>query len=404
MAHAVIIPRSEHCISKADISSHALRILKRLQQAGFSAYLVGGSVRDLMLHHTPKDFDIATDAHPEQVRKLFNNSRIIGRRFRLVHIFFGRHIIEVATFRADQSRKRGRNRKHSKHGILLRDNVYGSIEQDVLRRDFTINALYYDNTDATVIDFCQGAADLKQRTLRLIGDPTTRFTEDPVRMLRAVRFAAKLNFSIAPETEQPIAQLSSLIEHISHARLFDEALKLFHHGKSEESFKLLRKYNLFGSLFPLTEQCLNHADIKENVEQFLLTTFHNTDERIQSDKTVNPAFLFAALLWFPVQQRTQAMKKEDTPYVHALDQAMRDVLGEQQHYTAIPRRFTRTIREIWFLQHRFLNRRGKRPLVVFNHPRFRAGYDFLLLRNTIGEVPDELCQWWTEFQERETKP
>lgn len=395
---ATHIPRSEHSISRVNISPNALKVLYRLKDAGYQAHLVGGGVRDLLLGREPKDFDIATDAHPDDVRKLFRNCRLIGRRFRLAHVMFGREVIEVATFRALQQESDEDADQHvDDEGRLLRDNVFGDIEGDAFRRDFTVNALYYNIADFSIIDYTGGLTDIEHGTLRLIGDPDTRFREDPVRMLRAVRFATKLGFRIDPETERPIKELASLLGDIPPARLFDEMMKLFLGGSALANFEMLRHYNLFGQLFPLTEQSLAHEE-----NHFPLTLIAkgmaNTDARIEEGKPVTPAFLFAVFLWQPVRERAAQLEAEGQHPAQAMQHASSQIISEQAAVMATPRRFSLPMRDIWVLQLR-LETRGRRSLRVLSHPRFRAAYDFLLLRAAAGEVPVSLGDWWTEFQE-----
>jgi poly(A) polymerase len=399
-----VISRSEHPISRANISPNALKVLYRLKDAGYQGHLVGGGVRDLLLGREPKDFDIATDAHPDDVRRLFGNCRLIGRRFRLAHVLFGQEVIEVATFRAlhEGKEEEGAARHVDDEGRIVRDNVYGTIEEDAFRRDFTVNALYYNIADFTVIDYAGGMDDLKAGMLRLIGDPETRFREDPVRMLRAVRFATKLGFRIHPDTERPIKDLAALLGDIPPARLFDEMLKLFMGGSALANFEALRHYDLFGQLFPLTEQSLTHEQ-----EHFPLTLIsrgmENTDQRIQQDKPVTPTFLFAIFLWQPVRERAARLQSEGQHPAQAMQHASSQIIAEQGRVMAIPRRFSLPMREIWMLQLRLELAGGRRSQRVLSHPRFRAAYDFLLLRGEAGEVSKELCQWWTGFQETHPK-
>ena len=393
-----VISRSRHPISRANISPNALKVLYRLKDAGYQGHLVGGGVRDLLLGREPKDFDIATDAHPEDVRRLFRNSRLIGRRFRLAHVQFGREIIEVATFRARHKEDNDGAQHIDDEGRIVRDNVYGTIEEDAFRRDFTVNALYYNITDFSVIDYTGGMDDLNAGMLRLIGDAETRYREDPVRMLRAARFATKLGFRLHPDTERQIMELSPLLGDIPPARLFDEMLKLFMGGHALANFEALRHYNLFGQLFPLTEQALTHE-----AEHFPLTLIshgmENTDTRIQQGKPVTPAFLFAVFLWQPVRERAAQLEASGQHPAEALQHAGSQIIAEQAGVMATPRRFSLPMREIWMLQLRLERKGGRRSQRVLTHPRFRAAYDFLLLRGQAGEVPEELGQWWTDFQE-----
>ncbi|GAA3558797.1 polynucleotide adenylyltransferase PcnB [Marinobacter xestospongiae] len=391
------IPRDEHNVSRSMISEPAKKVLNRLNKAGYEAYLVGGGVRDILLDGQPKDFDIATNATPEEVHELFRNSRLIGRRFRIVHVLFGREVIEVTTFRgnaqeADQDDSD--HRQTNEHGQLLRDNVYGNMEEDALRRDFTINALYYCIRDFTVIDFAGGVNDLNNREIRLIGDPETRYREDPVRMLRAIRFAAKLDFTIEPDTEAPIRELAPLLEHIPAARLFDEVLKLFSAGHGERTYELLQDYGLLAPLFPDTVRAIEAGESDELIRQAL----RNTDARIRKGKSVTPYFLYAAMLWPALQQEWRRRQDHGEPVQPALHQAMGKVMGRQIQATSIPKRFSGPMKEIWEMQMRLPRRHGKRALITMEHPRFRAAYDFLLVRESAGEIEAGLGQWWTEFQ------
>ncbi|MES9845810.1 MAG: polynucleotide adenylyltransferase PcnB [Candidatus Sedimenticola sp. 6PFRAG5] len=374
-------------------------MLYRLRNAGYEAHLVGGGVRDLLLGREPKDFDIATDAHPEEVKKVFRNCRLIGRRFRLAHVHFGREIIEVATFRSMQEPGEAGDRE-SENGMLLRDNVYGTIEEDALRRDFTVNALYYNIEDFSVVDYAGGMADLEQGILRLLGDPETRYREDPVRMLRAVRFAAKLGFRINEACEAPIFELGELLQSVPPARLFEEVLKLFMGGMALNSFEKLRHYDLFGQLFPETEEALSHEEHEFPIT-FVTRGMQNTDNRIAEGKPVTPAFLFAVLLWEPVRQLAHEFRLEGDSPLQAMQQAGSEIVFRQAQRISLPKRFSIPMREIWNLQHRFEFRSGKRPHRLMTHPRFRAAYDFLLLRAESGETDQELADWWTRFQEVE---
>ncbi len=374
--------------------------------AGYAAYLVGGCVRDQLLGREPKDFDVATDAHPEQVRELFKNCRLIGRRFRLAHVRFRDEIIEVATFRGVASPPEEVEEEEgdeveadvSETARVTDDNVYGTIEEDALRRDFTVNALYYNIEDFSVVDYAGGMADLKEGVLRLIGDPEQRYREDPVRMLRAVRFAAKLGFRIHPDSEAPIFELAPLLADIPPARLFEEVLKLFQGGCALETYEQLRHYGLFAYLFPQTEESLEHEE-----EGFPLTfvarALRNTDERVNGGLPVTPAFLFAALLWEPLRERSALLQANGAPRMEALQRAADEVIGEQIQSIAFPRRFSVQAREIWSLQQRLEERRPKQLRSLIDHPRFRAAYDFLVLRSEAGEGGEEAADWWTRYQE-----
>ena len=398
LAHTpAIIARADHGITRANISEYALKVLYRLKDAGFQAYMVGGGVRDLLLGREPKDFDVATNARPDDVRRLFRNCRLIGRRFRLAHVHFGRDVIEVATFRALLDGEDS-GEAWIQDGRIIRDNVYGTIEEDAWRRDFTINALYYDICDFSVVDYTGGMADLKAGIVRPIGDPRQRFREDPVRILRAVRFAAKLGFKIHPQAEAPVRELGHLLTGIPAARLFDEVLKLFHGGFAHTTFELLRHYGLLTYLFPMTETAL--AKEKGGFPiTFVAKALENTDARINDHKPVTPAFLYAALLWEPLRNRQQLLEEAGLSEYEALHQASYEVVTEQLRYTSLPRRFSVPLREIWLMQPRFIYRQGKRATRFLAHPRFRAAYDFLCLRAASGEDVREACDWWTRRQQ-----
>ncbi len=392
-----IIPRSAHNISRSNISSGALKVLYTLNKAGYEAYLVGGGVRDLLLGTTPKDFDVATDAHPEDIRKLFRNCRLIGRRFRLAHVRFGREVVEVATFRgaaADVD-----DEDHLKvNGRIVRDNVYGTLEEDAVRRDFSVNCLYYNIADFSVVDFTGGMDDLKNRTLRMIGDPETRYREDPVRTLRALRFAAKLGFRIDPDSEGPLARAAEDLADIPPARLFEEVLKLFMEGYARKTFDLLRMYGVFEHLFPETHACLDDHDA-EVARRMVERALENTDARIAEGKPVTPAFLFSALLWEPLRQDVEAMIARGMSPFQAYDLAGVDVIARQVEHVALPKRFSVITREIWEMQPRLERQRGARAKQILTRPRFRAAYDFLLLRAEAGEPVAEAAEWWTRFQQ-----
>ena len=386
----IIIPRADHIVSRAHINKNALKVLHGLREAGFAAQLVGGCVRDLMLGREPKDFDVVTNARPEEIKALFRNARLIGRRFRLAHVHFGRDIIEVATFRANPDTRDGDEEP-------VGDNVFGDQEQDAYRRDFTVNALYYDIETRAVSDYVGGVADLKQGLLRVIGDAEARYREDPVRMLRVVRFAAKLGFKIEEKTAAPLPELAHLLEQVSPARLFDEMLKLFHGGYAHETFEQLRHYRLFEHLFPLTDEALR-AEINGFPAVLLPKALANTDKRIQEDKGVTPAFLFAALLWPPLRLAEAARLERGMPPAEALQSAAEWVVREQLRNISLPKRFSFPMREIWEMQPRFARRNGKQAQRLLEHKRFRAAYDFLVLRAETGDESPELAQWWTEFQ------
>ncbi|SHF06521.1 poly(A) polymerase [Microbulbifer donghaiensis] len=390
-----VIARSDHSISRRDISRAALTVMKRLQEAGFQAYIVGGGVRDLLLGGHPKDFDVATDATPEQAKQLFRGSRIVGRRFRILHARIGREVIEVTTFRGHHSDGEEHEAQQSEHGMLLRDNVYGDLQSDAVRRDFTVNALYYTTNGFAIHDYTGGVRDIEQRLIRMIGDPVTRYKEDPVRMLRAVRFAAKLDFNIEDKTAAPLTELAPLLRNIAPARLFDEVLKLLMSGHGERTFELLRQYRLWHHLFPDNAARLDDPAALELTRLAL----RNTDQRIREEMRVTPAFLYAALLWPAVNAEQQKLVDRGTPPVPALAQAAQKITSSQLAHTAIPKRFSIPMREIWDLQSRLSQRGGNRAQRQSEHPRFRAAYDFLLLREQCGELEPGLGQWWTEFQQ-----
>jgi poly(A) polymerase len=388
--------RSEHNVSRGQISENALKVMYRLKKEGFEAYLVGGCVRDLLLGREPKDFDVVTDADPEQLKKIFRNCRLIGRRFRLAHIHYGKEVIEVATFRGE-GLVQDENQMLNKDGRLLRDNVYGTIEQDVWRRDFTVNALYYNIKDFSISDYVGGMADHKLGVIRLIGDPETRFREDPVRMLRAVRFAVKLGFNIDPTCEQAILTLAELLNSIPPARLYDELLKLFMSGYALQTFEMLRHYGLFQVLFPATEKSL--ASEQDGFPKlFLIRALQNSDNRIAEGKTVTAYFLLAAFLWEPIQVLTKEIQTQGVAEYMAAQQAANEIVSSQVRITAIPKYLTTTMREVWGLQAKFHGRVGSRPSRLLSHPRFRAAYDFLMLRADTGGVDRELADWWTRYQ------
>ncbi|MCZ8531080.1 polynucleotide adenylyltransferase PcnB [Alteromonas sp. PRIM-21] len=398
--------RGEHGISREDVSANALKVMYRLNGAGFESYLVGGCVRDILMGHEPKDFDVVTNATPEQIKGLFRNCRLIGRRFRLAHIVFGREIIEVATFRGhhqesdeDENLPKGKAiAKRDAHGQLVRDNVFGTIEEDAERRDFTFNAMYYSVADFTVKDFANGLAAIEKREVELIGDPETRYREDPVRMLRAVRFAVKLGMSIEEKTAAPIKSLANLLQNIPPARLFEETLKLFLSGKGEATFLMLHEYGLIEPLFPQLTPFLKDENSREM--QFVRRVLANTDERINNDQRVTPAFLYAALLWYPVEEQSQRLQSESGLNAHdAFNIASGEVIARQTQRIMIPKRFSTVVRDIWILQQRLPKRFGRRAFQLLTHPKFRAGYDFLLARGQVeGGDLLELAQWWTHFQ------
>ena len=396
-----IVPASQHAVSRKTISNNALKVLERLHEGGYSSYLVGGGVRDALLESQPKDFDIATDASPEDVRALFRNSRIIGRRFRLVHVVFGRDIIEVATFRADHAS--GKGGETGSDGRILRDNVYGSIEEDALRRDFTVNALYFNIADNTVVDFVGGLDDIEDGVFRLIGDPVQRCEEDPVRVLRAARLSAKLQFDIEQDTLDAMYDTAHMLENMPPARLFEEALKMFHGGYAVRSFHRLLEFDLFGYLFPQTNSRLRdevaEGDQRGYEKQLIEAALKNTDSRVLRDQPVTPAYLLAFMQWGAVYECAQAFLKKGMSPSDAIWHAGDAVLPLQLKVTSIPKRFSAPMREIWSLQARLEQLPGNRALAVLENRRFRAAYDFLCLRARFDESLQDAADWWTRVQE-----
>ncbi|MXP67207.1 polynucleotide adenylyltransferase PcnB [Pantoea sp. Aalb] len=401
-----LIPKESHKISRKDISKNALKVLYRLDKAGYEAYLVGGSVRDLLLGKKPKDFDITTNATPEQMYQLFRNCRLVGRRFRLAHVIFNSEIIEVATFRGyTQTQKKNifnTNISHrSKNEMLIYENTFGCIEDDAQQRDLTINSLYYNLIDFTIRDYVNGIHDLQTRTIRLIGDPETRYREDPVRMLRVVRFASKLNMNIATETAKPIPRLVTiLLKDIPPSRLFEESLKLLQDGYGVRTYHMMRKYKLFQSLFPILA-CSFTEQEDSKIEKMLVEVLKNTDKRINKAMRTNPAFLFAAMFWYPLLElTTKILKNTKLIYYNAFVLAMNETLNKVCKTIAIPKRITTLIREIWQLQLRMSLRNSKHAWKLIEHVKFRAAYDLLKLRADIENNIDlqRLSQWWNEFQ------
>ena len=369
-------------------------MLYRLNHAGFEAYLVGGGVRDLLLGGQPKDFDIATSAKPEEIKALFRNCRLIGRRFRLAHVRFGREVIEVATFRAHHDADESGADGVIENGLILRDNVYGTRDEDAMRRDFSVNCLYYDVRDFSVIDFAEGMADLEARLIRMIGEPTLRYREDPVRILRAARFAAKLDFTLEQETAAAVELCPGALHDIPPARLFEEVLKLFMTGHASASLTVLRQLDVFKYLFPATDRLIGEH---ERAAALVEGALRSTDERIAQDKTVTPAFLVAAFLWPVLRVYLGGHEVRDMSTAMAIDHAGSMVIADQIQRVALPKRFTLVAKEIWGLQPALEERRGRRPLKLLNHPRLRAAYDFLLLRAQAGEPVQEHADWWTKF-------
>lgn len=395
------IPRDQHPISRKNISKAAVNVLYGLHDAGFQALLVGGGVRDELLGLKPKDFDVATDARPEEVKEVFRRCRLIGRRFRLAHVRFGNEIIEVATFRAaprdaDDGDSDGDGEGHHEldgTGRILRDNVYGSLEQDAVRRDFTINALYYDIADFSIVDHVGGMRDLQDKRLRLIGDPETRYREDPVRILRALRFSAKLGFTIDKAAAAPIPALKKTLLDVPPARIFDELQKMLLCDHAQDCFAALRSHGLIELLLPVVDASLEDPKVLAMIEAALAST----EQRVREDKPVSPAFLLACLLYFPMRERQVALEAKGLPPMQALAEASESLFAEVTRRVAIPRRFSGMVNEIWHLQHRFTQRRGKRPLRLIEHKRYRAAWDFLGLREVVGDCETGITAWWEEF-------
>ncbi|MFZ6749782.1 polynucleotide adenylyltransferase PcnB [Undibacterium sp. Ren11W] len=384
-----VLTAKEHGIDPKLLSSNAIRVTSTLQENGFKAFVVGGAVRDLLLGVKPKDFDIATNATPEQVKRLFRRAFIIGRRFQIVHVMFGQDLLEVTTFRGPATEAAPKD----EHGRVLRDNTFGEQHEDAVRRDFTINAMYYDPASQTVLDYHGGIADIRKKTLRIIGVPEARYREDPVRMLRVVRFAAKLQFTIDAATSAPIAVMAPLINNVPSARVFDEMLKLLMSGHAMACLQQLRKAGLHHGLMPLLDVVLEQP----MGEKFVTLALASTDERIQQGKPVSPGFLFASLLWHQVLEKWNAYIAAGEFSIPALHLAADDVLNAQTDALALQRKIGSDMRDIWAMQPRFEKRVGKTPYKLLENTRLRAGYDFLLLRCASGEVETEVGEWWTAF-------
>jgi poly(A) polymerase len=383
-----IIPKEKHGIGREAISYGSRKVCEVLNERGYAAYVVGGAVRDLLLGLRPKDFDVATDAHPEEVHRVFRRSRLIGRRFKLVHALFGEETVEVSTFRARTASET------DEHGRVLRDNIYGTLEDDAIRRDFTINALYYDPANETILDYHDGMRDLRHKSVRIIGDARSRYREDPIRMLRAVRFAAKAGFSIDERTRKPIRELAPLLENVPPSRVYEEMQKLLFSGHAATALRQLRSEGLHHGLLPLLDVMFEQP----MGERFVRLALDETDRRVRAGKSVSPAFLFAALLWHEVLAAWKKAQGAGLKPIPALFKAMDAVVDLQTDKLAIPRRFTAVMKEIWALQPRFEQRSGRRPFALLVHEKFRSGFDFLALRSASGEAPAELTQWWERFQ------
>ncbi|MCX7120248.1 MAG: polynucleotide adenylyltransferase PcnB [Gammaproteobacteria bacterium] len=392
---SMIIPRPDHIISRDAISPNALRVLYRLKDAGYAAYLVGGGVRDILLNRKPKDFDVATDAHPEAIKKLIRNSRIIGRRFRLVHVFYGEEIIEVSTFRANTIEET----RTEKTGMpmIRRDNTFGTIEEDAWRRDFTVNALYYNIADFSIVDYMNGVNDLKNRLIRMIGDPAQRYHEDPVRMLRAIRFAAKLDFQLEAETESALRALKHLLQHVPPSRLFDECSKLFFEGNAWVTYQKLLHYDYLSVLFPQINDILQKHKNKP-YEKLIELAMCSTDTRLKENLSVNPVFLLAILLWPVLHMKIERMKNKKDKFYFQLHQLIHDVIQTQLKSIMIPKRLQFAMQTIWVMQFQLEKRRKNRIFVILNHRYFRAAFDFMGLRVQSGEISSVIFDWWKEFQ------
>jgi poly(A) polymerase len=387
-------------LEKSQISRQAMTVLKGLRQRGYDSFLVGGCVRDMLLGLEPKDFDVATNASPEQVRQVFRNGRIIGRRFKIVHVRFGREVIEVTTYRGAPADKHQDERMHrvGEEGRLLADNVYGTLNEDAMRRDLSVNALYYDPATDEVLDYHDGLRDIKDGLLRVIGDPAERYREDPVRMLRVIRFASKLGFEIEPEASAAIDQHADLLTNVPAARLFDEVLKLFHSGSAITTFEKLRQHGLFEFLFPATENILKSEE-EGYPRTFLPLALKNTDKRIRQGKPVIPSFLYAVLLWEPMRLYKEAAMKQGLNEYDSIQQGADQAIVEEIGTVAIPRRFTAQMREIWAMQYFFDQRKSRQVFRLLENRKFRAGYDFMLLRASVNQASPEVAEWWTLIQD-----
>lgn len=402
ISEPALIPRPEHNVSRANISNAALKVLYTLKDAGHDGYLVGGGVRDLLLGLKPKDFDVATSATPEEVRSLFKRARLIGRRFRIVHVRFGREIIEVSTFRASPERalEAGEGKAlQDDNGRMLRDNVYGTVVEDAWRRDFSVNGLYYSVRDFAIHDYVGGMSDLREGVLRVLGDPETRYREDPVRMLRAVRLSAKLGFRLDEASQEIIPRLAPILDQVPPPRLFDETLKLLLNANAVVTFEKLRAYGLLKPMFPVSEESFRGEDGDQALE-FVMRALDNSAGRIGQDKPVSPSFLFGALLWEAVRRRADTLQGEEgIPAIPAIQQAGAEITARQNDTVNIPRRFTAAMNEIWQMQHSLVKRRGQRALRLLEKQRFRAGYDFFCLRAELGQADSEIADWWTRIQQ-----
>jgi poly(A) polymerase len=386
---------AQSLIDPTALSKSAVAVVARLCENNHSAFIVGGAVRDLLLGKRPKDFDVATDATPEQIVALFRGARIIGRRFQIVHVRMGREIIEVTTCRGHHGGDTSKIAAKSNKGLLLRDNVYGTLDQDAARRDLTINALYLDPLQHLILDDLNGIEDIKKRTIRIIGDPAGRYREDPVRMLRVARFAAKLGFSVDPATQEAIGECRHLLADIPSARLFDEAIKLFMSGHAAETFEQLRRHDLLETLFP---EAVDALDL-EGAQELITQAMKNTDGRIARDKPVTPAFLFAALLWPAVALRSDEIVRAGNADGSPVNAAGQEILARSLQRVSIPKRFSIPMREIWELQPRLDKCSPKRAKSILALRRFRAAFDLLLLRRDQDEELSGAVKFWEEQQQ-----
>ncbi len=413
----VDVQPSEHGIDPDLVDERARKVVETLQDAGYEAYIVGGAVRDLLLGLRPKDFDVATNATPEQVKSLFRRAFIIGRRFRIVHVVYGRgrehEVIEVSTFRAyldaNAAEQVAGNEKTSKReladkthvvdasGRVLRDNVWGPQDQDAARRDFTINAMYYDPRTGVVVDYHGGIKDAKKRVLRMIGDPETRYREDPVRIIRVVRFAAKLDFDIEPKTREPLKEMAELLANVPQSRLFDEMIKLLQTGHAQASLDQLRKQGLDRGVFPILDAVFDEARRHPGRDNFVKLALADTDRRVSEGKPVAPSFLLACLLWHDVLEHWKHKQAEGEPPFPALQSATEAVFDARIGDISGRGKLAGDMREIWTMQPRFDRRSGNGPMTLVEQPRFRAGFDFLRLRAHSGEADTELATWWEDF-------
>jgi len=417
----VEVPKSEHGIDPKLVDERATKVVSTLVDAGFEAYIVGGAVRDLLVGLRPKDFDVATNATPEQVKGLFRRAFIIGRRFRIVHVVFGRgrqdrglsEVIEVSTFRAmvdaaaaervsgnektSRSDLAGKSHVVDADGRVLRDNVWGLQLDDAARRDFTINAMYYDPVREIVVDYHGGIKDVKKKLLRMIGDPAARYREDPVRIIRVVRFAAKLGFEIEPKTRAPIKAMAALLDNVPASRTFDEMIKLLQTGHALASIEELKKQGLHRGVFPVLDVALDEAHRHDGREKFVQLALADTDRRVGEGKPVAPSFMLACMLWHDVLDRWQKLKAQGEAPFPALQQAVDTVFDARIGDISGRGKLAADMREIWLMQTRFERRQGNSASTLLEQPRFRAGFDFLRLRGDAGEIDAELANWWEDF-------